>query len=484
MTHALVATSSYLLRVNLSTKEVVPLEAGRQEYYGVSWFAGDTDLTLSHSGLDNRILTDLGSYAQSEIGWISSGERESRRFLSQPHQIICAPDGRVVCANTGRNVVTVIDLAKPGLYHEAGIGPARWDRLSPEGETGDHINSVFIKDQQLFVIAHRFDKGSQLACFSYPELELLYVRPCKQKTGLHNIWITGEGQQISCHSEAGTLVDLAEDIELWSSGSAIYTRGLAASAEYVVLGESQRSGRDLRRSSISGLWILDRKTWKALDYICLGPYGVVNEVRLLDVPDEAHHGKVFKGLHRLLERDLREDARSSRITAAKAVLSAREVWSDYDLAMGAPQSLPGGAHRADADTLCLAIRKTNLRNGGLNFEYTLAADDGAGHVSAVLDYRGFGGDTDMTALLLQPADGVGRLSVWRQNGQAWSLVDGIGASALPLSSSFRVTMTDDELVVVVGDTEFLRIPREAIGLDNPDARVGIRWLGATVRPIN
>lgn len=484
MTHALVATSSYLLRVNLSTKEVVPLEAGRPEYYGVSWFEDDTDLTLSHSGLDNRTLMDLGSYAQSEVGWISRGDQESRKFLSQPHQIVCAPDGRVVCANTGRNVVTVIDLAKPGLYHEAGIGPARWDRLSPEGKTGDHINSVFIRDQQLFVIAHRFDKGSQIACFSYPELELLSIRPCEHKTGLHNIWVTGEGQQISCHSEAGTLVDLAEDVELWSSGSAIYTRGLAASAEYVVLGESQRSGRDLRHSSISGLWIIDRKTWKALDYICLGPYGVVNEVRLLDVPDEAHHGKVFKGLRRLLERDLREDARSSRITAAKAVLSAREVWSDYELVMGAPQSLPGGAHRADADTLCLAIRKTNVRDGGLNFEYALAAENGATHVSAVLDYRGLGGDTDMTALLLQPADGVGRLSVWRQNGQAWSLVDGIGAGALPLSSTFRVTMASDAITVLVGGTEILRLPCESLGLDKRLAPIGIRWLGATVRPIN
>lgn len=152
MKHALVATSSYLLHVDLVSKEVVPVEASRTEYYGISWFEDDIGLTLSHSGLDNQTLTGIDTYALSEVGWISCGERESRRFLSQPHQILCAPDGRVVCANTGRNVVSALDLARPGLYHEAGVGPARWDRLAPDRQTGDHINSVFIKDEERVAI--------------------------------------------------------------------------------------------------------------------------------------------------------------------------------------------------------------------------------------------------------------------------------------------------------------------------------------------
>ena len=482
MKHALVATGSYLLRVDLVTKEVVPIEGSRTEYYGISWFHDDTELTLSHSGLDNATLIDSASYAESEVGWISSGARTSKKFLSQPHQIICAPDGRVACANTGRNVVTVIDLARPGLYQEAGVGPARWDRLSLDKKTGDHLNSVFIKGERLYVIAHRFDKGSQLACFSYPDLEPVYIRPCEQKTGLHNIWITDDNQHISCHSDAGAVVELGANSVLWSSGSAIYTRGMAASKDYVLVGESLRSGRDLRRSSASALWILDRKTWKAIDYICLGPYGAVNEVRLLDVPDEAHHGHVFKGLQRLLERDMRADVAGSRLEAARSVTDSRDLWSDYDLMMGAPESAAGGARRAGADSLCLAIRRTIAPAGLLDFDYALEGGVGVAHVSAILAYHGFGGDTHMTAILLHPEGDFARLSAWRQDGESWSAIPGIRADNLPLASSFSVAISKEEVTVAIGGVEALRTSAQSLGLKTVETRVGIRWIGATVRP--
>jgi hypothetical protein len=481
MKQALVATSSYLLRVDLTTKEVVPLEGDRTEYYGISWFDSDTELTLSHSGLDNSTLIDLASYAASEVGWISSGARTSRKFLSQPHQIICAPDGRIVCANTGRNVVTVIDPARPGLYQEAGVGPARWDRLSMERAIGDHLNSVFIKGDRLFVIAHRFDKGSQLACFSYPELELIEVRACERKTGLHNIWVTVDGQHISCHSEAGALVDLGENAVLWSSGSAIYTRGLAASRDYVVVGESQRSARDIRRSSIGALWILDRSTWKPIDYICLGPYGAVNEVRLLDVPDEAHHGKVFRGLQRLLQRDMRADMADARLAGARAALESLEIWRDYELMMGSPESLRSGAKRAGAESLCLAIRRTIASEDRLVFEYTLDPEACASHVSAVLGYHGFGGDTHMTAILLQPSEGAATLTAWCQDGTTWSTVPEILAANLPLSSTFSLAVSNEEVTVRIGNVEVLRSSAQSLGMKGGESRLGIRWIGGTVR---
>ena len=96
MRYALVATTSWLLLVDLKSKQVQPVEKERPEYYGISWFPGDKELVLSHSGLDNASLVDIAAYAQSETGWLSKGGLSSRTFLSQPHQILCAPDGKVI----------------------------------------------------------------------------------------------------------------------------------------------------------------------------------------------------------------------------------------------------------------------------------------------------------------------------------------------------------------------------------------------------
>lgn len=484
MRYVLVATTGYLLIVDLVNKVVVPLEGHRTEYYGVSWFPNSHDLVLSHSGLRNADLVNIDAYARSEVGWISAGALESNRFLSAPHQITCAPDGRVICTNTGRNVITAIDLKKPGAFHEVGVGPARWDRLSLESVTGDHLNSVFIKEDRLYAIAHRHTKGSLLATFSYPDLELVLLESLGERTGLHNIWMTSEGQKISCHSEVGGIVDLATNTTLWEAGSPIYTRGLAASEDHVLVGESQRTRRDLRTSSLSGLWILDRQSWKAVDYICLGPYGAVHEVRLLDVPDEAHHGHAFLGMERLLAGgDLFRNLFCQRLEAAQAATTAREIWRDFDMVFGAPEITSDGARLADEDSLCLAIQKSSNTGGVLRFDYTLGIS-GQPHASAVVGYRGAGGDTDMVAILLQPAEQSASLSVWRQNGVSWSLVPGICVQNLPLSGVLQLTASETELRVAINQNEVLKLKAKALGLEMCNTGMGIRWIGASVKPKN
>ncbi len=116
--YAVVATIQYILLVDLTTKQVVPLVKHRPEYYGISWFRNAASLVLSHSRIDNATLLDLRSYVHSEVGIISLGENESAPFLSAPHQILCAPDGRVICTNTGRNAITVFDPQQPTYFQE------------------------------------------------------------------------------------------------------------------------------------------------------------------------------------------------------------------------------------------------------------------------------------------------------------------------------------------------------------------------------
>jgi hypothetical protein len=487
MRFALVTTTAHLVAVDLESRAVLPLESHRGEYYGISWFAGADELVCSHSGLNNADLVDIASYADSEKGWISAGTFNSRRFLSQPHQICCAGDGRVVCTNTGRNVITVLDPARPNTYQEAGLTEARWDRLSPEQAIGDHLNSVFLRGDRLFVIAHRHSKGSALGTFSYPELELLSIEPLDARTGLHNIWITGEGQRISCHSDAGSLIDLDARAALWESGAGGFTRGLAAGDDFVVVGDSRKSGRDLRRSSMSGLWLLDRRTWRTVDYICLGPFGCVNEVRLLDVPDHAHHGIPFAGLDRLLDRGPWQAPAQAlaieRLESARLAHQAQALWSGYDQTLGSPETLPDGARRAGQDSLCLALCHREPSPPSLSFDYALDAQPGTAHVSAVLGYAGTGNDTNMAALLQPTGPSEAALSAWRHDGKEWSRLPDIDIDKLPLTGTLEVSSSPAEAVLKVDGRQRVRVSAATLGLEDCSRGLGIRWWGqASVRP--
>ena len=336
--YALVSTTRALLLVELNAKRVVPLEWERGEYYGISWFPGGEDLVLTHSLLDNGRLVDVATYAQSEIGILSAGARQTQGFLSQPHQIVCGSDGRVICTNTGRNAVSVIDLKRPDIIQETRISAARWDRLDSEKLIGDHLNSVFEKNSVLYVVAHQYGKGSALATFSYPDMQLLGVERIKNRTGLHNIWVTEEGQRIACDSNLGSVIDLNSNATLWDSGCPIYSRGLAATSDFVLVGESQKSMRELRRASMSGLWLLDRKTWQPMDYFFLGPYGGVHDIRLLNVRDEAHHGHVFAGTAALLAPERGRVVAEERIEVSQRRRLAREVWRSFELVFGTPEA--------------------------------------------------------------------------------------------------------------------------------------------------
>lgn len=481
MKYAVVATTRWLLLVDLQTREVRPLEFVRPEYYGVSWFPDGESLVLSHSGLDNSELIDIESYARSETGWLTHGNTSSRPFLSQPHQILCAPDGRVLCANTGRNVITAFDFGQPNVFQEAGISAARWDRLALDQITGDHLNSVFLRDSQLYVIAHGHAKGSKLATFSYPEMELVSVEPLGARTGLHNIWVTAEGQRISCHSESGSLIDLDEKIPLWESGSPVYTRGLAAASNYVLVGESQKTGRDLRRSSLSGLWILDKQTWQSIDYIALGPFGAVNEVRVLDVADDAHHGHSFKSIEPLLSKDVRLDVSKTRLTASIASAQGRLAWTGWEPIFGSAAILPDGTRHSPLDQLCLMIRQSQ-EDPTLAFTYTLEAEAGA-HVSAVLGYHGEGGDCSMVALLLQPSSGSAVLSAWRHDGAEWKALPEIHVPNLPLSGAMQLVTTQQQATLLINDQKITTMNAEELGMECCNRGLGIRWIGASVRPI-
>jgi hypothetical protein len=478
--YALVSTTRALLLVELDAKRVVPLEWDRGEYYGISWFPGSEDLVLTHSLLDNGRLVDVATYAQSEIGILSAGARQTQGFLSQPHQIVCGSDGRVICTNTGRNAVSVLDLKRPDIIQEARISPARWDRLDLENLIGDHLNSVFEKNGVLYVLAQRYGKGSALATFSYPDMQLLGVEPIKNRAGLHNIWVTEEGQRIACHSNVGSVIELNSHAALWESGYPIYSRGLAATPEFVLVGESQNSVREQRRASMSGLWLLDRKTWQPIDYFFLGPYGGVHDIRLLNVHDEAHHGHVFAGTAALLAPDRGRVLAEERIEGSKRRRFAREVWKAFEFVFGTPEVNNDGALKAHSEDLCLMI-KPSADATEIGFGYEFNASAIGAHVSVVA-YRGAGSDTHMNAVLIQrSSETEATLSKWMQDGTRWAVESAEFVPGLPLRGRVRLTRGNAGVRL---DIDGRVIPTELLnGIQAHGGQLGVRWIGVSIFPL-
>ncbi len=480
--YALIATTRFLLLLNLSTKQVIPLEFHRPEYYGVSWFPDSPHLVVSHSNLDNASLTSLSEYAASEVGTLTMGDIASPAFLSQPHQLICVPDGRVICTNTGRNAITVFDFNCPNTFQEVRVSASRWDRLSLQQNVGDHLNSVFLKGDRLYTIAHGFSKGSKLIEFSYPTLETVSIEPIRSCTGMHNIWITDAGERICCNSETGSLINIRNGQVLWCAGSPIFTRGLAATADIVLVGESQKLGRDLRHSSMSGLWLIDRNTWSTLDYYCLGPYGSVHEVRLLNAVDEAHHGLPFSGLAALLKQDAREELASTRIQASRQSQRDQTAWSEFHTVYGEPVAGENNSRSIEPGRLCLLIQpgSAGKKEWEMNFRYSIDPAAPDAHVS-VVNYRGHGGDTDMQALLIQrQTDCEGTLSKWCHDGNDWRQEAGVGIRGLPLRAKAKVALRGSLMELTVNDKPIVSVPVDAGHEGN--GVLGLRFAGATVYP--
>jgi hypothetical protein len=241
-----------------------------------------------------------------------------------------------------------------------------------------------------------------------------------------------------------------------------------------------------------------------VDYIRLGPYGAVNEVRALDDVDDAHHGRPFMGLQSLLDKGMSHEAggtlgklvsrlrsrlkgdtprhlEDGRLKAASAAFESRALWSGYQPILGSPAVLSDGAKQAGLEQLCLVVRPGS-GEAGLAFSYVLENQAGA-HVSAVVGYRGSGGDRNMVALLLQPEGATAVLSIWRHDGKDWACIVPGHARGLPCSGTMRLETTRQRVALSIDDAEVVTTSAEVLGLERCDEGLGMRWIGASVRPV-
>lgn len=304
---ALVATINHILLVDLAAHTVQPVETGPGHYYGISWWENSEYPVLGHSFLRAENVLALEDPAAAEKGYLSFGPERSPSFLTTPHQVLCAPNGWVLAANTGRNRVTIYDRQN-GMFKDLKTNSVNWDRMGDD-LPGEHFNSVYIRDNRLFVLAHGWHKLSYVLEYAFPSCEFIAKHPVRHRCGLHNIWVDDAGSMISCHSASGALIEIKSGETLWR-GPATYTRGLAVTSDLILVGDSEIAMHADRNNTQCGIWIINRNSLRTMDYIPLGPYGACHEIRVLDVPDEAHHGRIFRNIDWLEKRARELDAQA------------------------------------------------------------------------------------------------------------------------------------------------------------------------------
>jgi hypothetical protein len=337
--------------------------------------------------------------------------------LSVAHQILWA-DNRIVATNTGRNCLTVF-RTDDWFYRHYWIDEHRWDRLGPDATCGSHFNSLFLRDDQLYVVAHNHDRGSAIVRLAWPEMQLLGIYPTPTLMA-HNVWVTDEGQVIVCDSMRGTLVDVSTGDVLWRCDVPdVVTRGLAADQDHLYIGHSAIGSRAERTRRDGRVWIVERSSYKTVDSLRLPGSGNVHEIRLLDVPDLCHHGFPFRGS--IVARGPVEDSRKSAETAEARLLEAvSERRSD-----GAWQQHAAFARldeeRAEAAEFSLATWTTLWASDVRIRAEVDVRDPVARHAGLVARHRG-PGDANMVVALLAKADGGYGVQLWHQHDRRWSLL--------------------------------------------------------------
>lgn len=289
----LVSSPRQVLAVDAETHEVQIVENHRREYYGLSWTTDGQQICFSHSGIENSAVVTIEDYMESEQGRISIANRTGPITCASPHQILCT-DEYVLVTNTGRNCITRIRLEDNFFMHHW-FDKCQWDRKGRSDRCGSHFNSLYLRDQKLYVLAHNHAKNSYVLTASWPDLELISSETTSAQQA-HNVWVTADGDMFICDTKNGNLIEGRTGEIVWSANEPLArTRGLACSGDTVFIGKSLQSDRWGRAHGDGGIWVVDRRTWTTIDEIVLPAVGNVHEIRILDAIDECHHQILYQG---------------------------------------------------------------------------------------------------------------------------------------------------------------------------------------------
>jgi hypothetical protein len=72
------------------------------------------------------------------------------------------------------------------------------------------------------------------------------------------------------------------------------------------------------------------------------------------------------------------------------------------------------------------------------------------------------------------------VTLWHNDGKTWSLVPGVEAGILPLSGYVRIVRDPEGVRLLHDGIEVIRVGSRRLPLH--DGPLGIRWMGARVKP--
>jgi len=144
-------------------------------------------------------------------------------------------------------------------------------------------------------VCHNWGKPSLYLEYTWPSFQQVKKEEMKDVYWAHNVWAT-ENNIFVCNTKYGSLYDYKNKTVVWQGNRGI-TRGLAATDDFILVGNTA-SSRD-RKTRISntkgaGIFILDRKTFKELDFVDLPDRAGVDEIRILDEKDYCHNGIILE----------------------------------------------------------------------------------------------------------------------------------------------------------------------------------------------
>jgi hypothetical protein len=424
--------------VDAERRTIGVLQAHSPEYYGVSWTSSGHQLCLAHSGVDDASLESLESYIDSERGWLSIAGNASSSCLSAPHQILCVGD-KVVVTNTGRNCLTIFrnqDL----YYRHHWFDNVRWDRKGRDNYCGSHFNSVMARNGRLCVLAHNFHRHSYILVLSWPDLHLIKRIECNVSHA-HNIWPLSGDQLAVCDSLHGRLVEAKSGETIWSCANpSAFTRGLACHGKYVFVGKSDQSTPGGRSVSDGGVWVLDRDSWRTIDFIPLPGSGVVREIRLLDLADECHHETPLNWLPEpdpQATEEYQSAARASCVqsgargpesaaaelpfAAAFSGTAGTSLPDTWAVTLGTFGMTAAGLAPRDTDVCIAVLRGVVVSDIAVSAHIELPPGPVC-YAGLAACYRG-PGDAGMVLGTLVGRDQSVTADLWKHDGQSWKLIN-------------------------------------------------------------
>lgn len=243
-------------------------------HYGLTW-SGDYMFILCQRGNDQKGTDQWVAVLDHDLAPVCEVLRGE---IAGTHQILWHDDCLWCCSTNSDDIVVATATGEK-------IGA--W-KPNPDAVGGDHINSIWFDGESVFTLAHRYGPAV-IREHSYPELNLL--NETEAALSGHNICrVNGKLLSLGIRGEVYWGERLKTDTPRLLKGLAVTQAG------EVMVGYSKViEDRVSRRKDLSGsIGRLDLSTKRILH---IGDFGLgpVNEIRVLDVPDLAHHGQPWTG---------------------------------------------------------------------------------------------------------------------------------------------------------------------------------------------